>query len=141
MKTITRLIIPLVLLALGLQAVESKPAKPIHPLAFKSVICWLSDSVEPVVTGFSIDAIEKNGNQFDYSQVTTDGNKVKYTPKNSKEMMGYTIESKGNLKVIKFWYSSGGTLVSQYTILGEIKKKTIGKKTIRVFDVVDFKDD
>src|SRR5213592_2313233 len=39
-------------------------ALKIHPKVFSMIDCCISDSVSPVVTEINLDAVEKNGNQF-----------------------------------------------------------------------------
>src|SRR2546430_474437 len=45
----------------------------IHPKVFSMIDCWVSDSESPVVTEINLDAVEKNGNEFNQDRVSQDG--------------------------------------------------------------------
>jgi hypothetical protein len=49
---------------------ESRLPTLIHPLVFKLILCWDSDTISPVATEINLDAVYKNNDQFDYSRVT-----------------------------------------------------------------------
>src|SRR6266478_7280529 len=49
--------------AATLAAAQSSALK-IHPKVFNMINCWISDSESPVVTEINLDAVEKNGNEF-----------------------------------------------------------------------------
>src|SRR5437879_8044236 len=54
-------------------AAEQPSALKIHPKVFNMISSWISDSESPVVTEINLDAVEKNGNQFNDDGLTQDG--------------------------------------------------------------------
>jgi len=48
-------------------------ALKIHPKVFSMINCWISDSESPVVTEINLDAVEKNGNEFNQDGLKQDG--------------------------------------------------------------------
>src|SRR6266496_1316075 len=53
-------------------AAAQSSALKIHPKVFNMIDCWISDSESPVVTEINLDAVEKNGNQFNTDDVKAD---------------------------------------------------------------------
>ena len=45
-------------------AAAQTSAPKIHPKVFRMITCWVSDSESPVVTEINLDAVDKNGNEF-----------------------------------------------------------------------------
>ena len=59
--------------------------------------CWISDSESPVVTEINLDAVEKNGNQFNSEHVKPDGEWLRCPVPETNGFMRYrALESKGN---------------------------------------------
>jgi hypothetical protein len=56
-----------------------KSALKIHPKVFNMIDCWLSDSETPVVTEINLNAVEKNGNQFNEDGLKQDGDWLSYS--------------------------------------------------------------
>ena len=52
---------------------SSAPTLKLHPKVFSMIDCWVSDSVSPVVTEINLDAVEKNGNEFNQDGLKRDG--------------------------------------------------------------------
>src|SRR6266700_5196619 len=52
-------------------AAEASPLK-IHPKVFNMIDCWISDSESPVVTEINLDAVERNGNEFNQDGLVQD---------------------------------------------------------------------
>ena len=75
------------------------------------VMCWLSDTTVPVATEISLDAVEKNDNQFSGS-VYTDGEwtRVDETGDGSGFMRDRVLNSQGDYHFIEFQSNGGGTL-------------------------------
>jgi hypothetical protein len=48
-------------------------ALKIHSKVFSMINCWISDSESPVVTEINLDAVEKNGNEFNQDGLKQDG--------------------------------------------------------------------
>ncbi len=83
----------------------------IHPKAFENIESWISDTESPLYLSFNVDAVRKNRNQFDYSQVTVTGNLVNFTRENG--YLAYKIVSNTDhtLQII-FYNNGGGTLTT-----------------------------
>ena len=62
----------------SLHPIRSEPAAAqaaalkIHPKVFSMVDCWVSDSESPVVTEINLDAVERDGNEFNQDGVKQD---------------------------------------------------------------------
>jgi hypothetical protein len=124
------------------------PAKPealkIHPKVFNMIDCWISDSESPVVTEISLDAMDKNGNQFNDDDLKPDGEWTRALNPDSKDgFMRYRVlESKGNHYKVEYQENGGGTLTTASIIEFDIQKRTIqrdGKPaSIRVLRVSSY---
>ncbi len=119
-------------------------ALKIHPKVFNTIDCWISDSESPVVTEINLDAVEKNGNQFNTDDVKPDGEWTRSpTPESKEGFMRYRVlESKGNHYKVEYQENGGGTLTTASIIEFEIEKRNIrrdGKPvTIRVLRVSSY---
>ena len=119
-------------------------ALKIHPKVFNMIDCWISDSESPVVTEINLDAVEKNGNQFNTDDVKPDGEWTRSpTPESKEGFMRYRVlESKGNHYKVEYQENGGGTLTTASIIEFEIEKRNIrrdGKPvTIRVLRVSSY---
>ena len=106
--------------------------------------CWISDSESPVVTEINLDAVEKNGNQFNTDDVKADGEWTRSpTPESKEGFMRYRVlESKGHHYKVEYQENGGGTLTTASIIEFEIEKRNIrrdGKPvTIRVLRVSSY---
>jgi hypothetical protein len=57
--------------------------------------CWLSDSESPLVTEINLDAVEKNGNEFNENGLKQDGEWLQSPTPDSNGFMRYRVlESK-----------------------------------------------
>jgi len=119
-------------------------ALKIHPKVFSMIDCWISDSVSPVVTEINLDAVEKNGNQFNTDGVKPDGEWTRSpTPESKEGFMRYrALESKDNHYKVEYQENGGGTLTTASIIEFDIEKRNIrrdGKPvTIRVLRVSSY---
>src|SRR5438876_2027023 len=119
-------------------------ALKIHPKVFNMIDCWISDSESPVVTEINLDAVEKNGNQFNTDGVKPDGEWTRFpTPESKEGFMRYRVlESKGHHYKVEYQEIGGGTLTTASIIEFEIEKRNIrrdGKPvTIRVLRVSSY---
>lgn len=127
------------ILALAAQTAE----RPLHPQALHQITCWASDMTEPVITQFSLDAIEKNHNQFNYDQVVVDGEWVRWKGAKNEgtESCDYKVaEVEPGLFRYELFVNGSGTLTIRTVIDARIVRKDIlvdGKAaTVRVFDVI-----
>lgn len=112
---------------------------PLHPLALRQITCWLSDHERPVVTQFSLDAVERNENQFFPNEVVVENGLVRWS--RGEETCAYRMAEIGpGLRRYEFFSNGGGTLTIRTVIDGRITTRDLmvdGKATrIRVFDVV-----
>jgi hypothetical protein len=115
----------------------------IHPKVFSMISCWISDSESPVVTEINLDAVEKNGNEFNQDGLKQDGEWLRCPVPDTSGFMRYRVlESKGDHYKVEYQENGGGTLTTAAIIGFEIEKRNIqrdGKPaTIRVLRVSDY---
>ena len=115
----------------------------IHPKVFNMIDCWISDSESPVVTEINLDAVEKNGNEFNQDGLVQDAEWLRCpVPETNGFMRHRVVESKGNHFKVEYQENGGGTLTTASIIEFEIEKRNIrrdGKPvTIRVLRVSAF---
>ena len=115
----------------------------IHPKVFSMINCWLSDSESPVVTEINLDAVDKNGNEFNDDGLKQDGDWLQSPLRDTSGFMRYRVlESKGDHYKVEFQENGGGTLTTASTINFDIEKRNIqrdGKPvTIRVLRVTSY---
>jgi hypothetical protein len=115
----------------------------IHPKVFSMINCWISDSDSPVVTEINLDAVDKNGNEFNSDEVKPDGEWLRSSVPDGDGFMRYRVlNSKGNHYKVEYQENGGGTLTTASIIECEIEKRNIhrdGKPvTIRVLRVSSF---
>jgi hypothetical protein len=118
-------------------------ALKIHPKVFSMINCWISDSESPVVTEINLDAVEKNGNQFNSDEVKPDGEWLRCSVPDNDGFMRYRVlNSKGNHYKVEYQENGGGTLTTASIIGLEIAKRNMhrdGKSaTIRVLRVSSY---
>src|SRR6476469_1791855 len=97
----------------------------IHPKVFNMIDCWISDSESPVITEINLDAVEKNGNQFNTDEVKPDGEWTRCpTPESKEGFMRYRVlESKGRHYKVEYQENGGGTLTTASIIEFDIQKR------------------
>ena len=115
----------------------------IHPKVFSMINCWISDSESPVVTEVNLDAVEKNGNQFNGDDVKPDGEWLRCPVPDTNGFMRYRVlESKGNHYKVEYQENGGGTLTTSSIIDFAIEKRDIRRDekpaTIRVLRVLSY---
>lgn len=121
------------------------PSLKIHPKVFNMIECWISDVESPVVTEINLDAVGKNGNQFNDDDVKPEGEWARCpSPEGNGGFMRYRVlESKGNRYQVEYQENGGGTLTTASIIEFSIDKREIqrdGKPvTIRVLRVLSYK--
>ena len=118
-------------------------ALKIHPKVFNMIDCWISDSESPVATEINLNAVEKNGNQFNEDGLTQDGEWLTYSLPETGGFMRYRVlETKGNHYKIEYQENGGGTLTTASTIEFDIDKRHIRRNgspmTIRVLRVSSY---
>lgn len=125
-------------------ASAAEPSAPkIHPKVFSMIDCWISDSESPVVTEINLDAVEKNGNEFNQDEVSQDGEWTRCPVPDTNGFMRYRVlEHKGDRYKVEYQENGGGTLTTASIIEFAIEKRTIqrdGKPvTIRVLRVSSY---
>jgi hypothetical protein len=125
-------------------AAETLPLK-IHPKVFSLVDCWNSDSESPVVTEINVDAVQKNGNQFNEDELKQDGDWLTYSVPDSHGFMRYRVlDSKGNHYKVEYQENGGGSLTTASTIEFDFEKRKIHRNgspmTIRVLRVSSYNE-
>jgi len=109
----------------GVPAAETPPLK-IHPKVFNMIGSWISDLESPVVTEINLDAVEKNGNQFNEDGLKQDGDWLNYSLPDTGGFMRYRVlESKGYHYKVEYQENGGGTLTTASTIEFDIEKRKI----------------
>ncbi len=122
----------------------STPALKVHPRVFSMIDCWISDSESPVVTEINLDAVERNGNEFNQDGVRQDGEWLRCPVPDTNGFMRYRLlESKDNHYKIEYQENGGGTLTTASIIEFDIKKRDIRRDdkpvTIRVLRVSSYR--
>lgn len=123
---------------------EQDDQQPIHPEVFEMVTCWLSDTMQPVVTEINLDAVNKNRNQFSYGNVFREGDwiTIDRTEKGGRlAFLRYrVVASSEDVKTVLLQSNGGGSLTTQTQIGFTIQNRTIeldGKnRSVRVLRVV-----
>jgi hypothetical protein len=123
-------------------ATETSALK-IHPKVFNMIDCWVSDSETPVATEINLNAVEKNGNQFNEDGLKEDGDWLVYSLSDTGGFMRYRVlEAKGNHYKIEYQENGGGTLTTASTIEFEIDKRNIRRNgspmAVRVLRVLSY---
>jgi hypothetical protein len=104
---------------------ETSPLK-VHPRVFNMIDSWISDSESPVVTEINLDAVEKNGNQFNEDGLEQDDEWLTYSVPATGGFMRYRVlESKGNHYKVEYQENAGGTLTTASTIEFDVEKRKI----------------
>jgi len=107
-------------------AATSLPELKIHPKVFNMIDCWVSDSESPVATEINLNAVEKNGNQFNEDGLKQDGDWLVYSLPDTGGFMRYRVlEAKGTHYKVEYQENGGGTLTTASTIEFEIDKRNI----------------
>jgi hypothetical protein len=120
-----------------------KSALKIHPKVFNMIDSWISDSESPVATEINLNAVEKNGNQFNEDGLKQDGDWLVYSVPDTGGFMRYRVlEAKGSHYKVEYQENGGGTLTTASTIEFEIEKRHIRRNgspmTIRVLRVSSY---
>jgi len=101
-------------------------ALKIHPKVFNMIECWISDLESPVVTEINLDAVEKNGKQFNEDGLKQDGEWLTSAAPDTDGFMRYRVlESKGKHYKVEYQENGGGTLTTTATIEFDIEKRNI----------------
>jgi hypothetical protein len=125
------------------EATTETSAFKIHPKVFNMIDSWVSDSESPVATEINLNAVEKNGNQFNEEALKQDGEWLVYSLPDTGGFMRYRVlEAKGNHYKVEYQENGGGTLTTASTIEFEIEKRNIHRNgspaAIRVLRVLSY---
>ena len=118
-------------------------ALKIHPKVFNMIDGWVSDSESPVVTEINLDAVERNGNEFNQDGVRQDGEWLRCPVSDTNGFMRYRVlESKGTHYKVEYQENGGGTVTTASIIEFEIENREIRREgkpaTIRVLRVSSY---
>lgn len=123
----------------------SEAPELLHPRAFELVTCWMSDTVQPVATELSLDAIAGNDDQF-IGPVTRDGEWVQAPGSDGEGFLRYRVLGRdtGGVTMVEFQANAGGTLTSSarigYRLIARTFDRDGRKQGLRVLRVVRFDD-
>ena len=107
-------------------AAASTALLKIHPKVFNLIDCWISDSESPVVTEINLDAVEKDGNEFNDDGLKQEGEWTRAPSQETNGFMRYRLlESKGNRYKVEYQENGGGTLTTASIIEFTIEKREI----------------
>lgn len=127
----------------GTAHVEYETEPLIHPAVFEMVECSLADTISPVVTEISLDAVAANVNQF-YKLVTRDSEGwVSYPDEEGRGFQRYRYEPmKAGGYLVRFQSNGGGTLRTTSLIGFKIDNRQIEvdgqEATVRVLRVTSY---
>lgn len=89
----------------------------VHPQVFSMILGWNSDSVSPVATEISLDAVEKNGNQFSKDEIKQED---EWTVCRQADVNGFkrfrVMEKKAHQYKVEYQENGGGTLTTSCII-------------------------
>ncbi len=120
---------------------ESRTAFPkVHPRVFDMVAGWFSDSEEPVVTEINLDAVEANGNQFDFTSVRKEGLWTMCPNDDNRGFLRFKeLFTDAGRFAVEFQSNGGGTLTTSRRIEFVVDQRKIHKDgkpvTMRVLRV------
>lgn len=98
----------------------------LHPKMFEMVLCQRSDTEQPVVTEFNLNAIRKNHNQFDFDEIKSRQGWTETSGSDGKSFHRFRlIRSEGTSHSIEYQANSGGTLMSTAVIEFSVESRTI----------------
>lgn len=104
----------------------SSDLSDLHPKMFAMVLCQLSDTEQPVVTEFNLDAIRKNRNQFDFDEIKSRQGWKETTGSDGQGFHRFRVlQSAGTAHRIEYQANSGGTLTSTAVIEFSVESRTI----------------
>jgi hypothetical protein len=95
------------------------------------------------VTEINLNAVEKNGNQFNEDGLKQDGEWLSYSSPDTGGFMRYRVlEGRGNHYKVEYQENGGGTLTTASTIEFDIDKRNIrhngSPMTVRVLRVSSY---
>ena len=123
---------------------ESASSPAIHPKVFSLVTCSWSDTAEPIVTEINLDAVRKNGNQFN-GKIFSEGGWTRINSSSGNGFMRYRIIShSAQVWRVEFQENTGGSLTSRCYIDFTIKHRTISlnnkQEEISVLEIKGIKE-
>jgi hypothetical protein len=120
---------------------SSAASLKIHPKVFNLIDCWISDSESPVVTEINLDAVDKNGNEFNDDGLKQEDEWMRCPLPDTNGFMRYRVlESKGNHYKVEYQENGGGSLTTASIIEFAIEEREMQRDgkvvTIRVLRVL-----
>ena len=111
-------------------------------MLFSMIESWESDVESPVVTEVNLDAVQRNGNQFDSGAVKQDGEWVVYRAPEGGFKRYRVIEHKDKYYQVEYQDNGGGTLTTDSRIGFTLEKREMlvdGKpKAINILRVISY---
>ena len=113
----------------------------IHPRVFDMVTGWLSDCDGLVVTEINLDAVGANGNQFDFTQVRTEGGWTMCPNDDNRGFLRFRqVTAAAETMAVEFQNNGGGTLTTSTRIEFVVAQREVrrnGKpRSLRVLRVM-----
>ncbi len=110
----------------------------LHPKVFQLAGCWLSDTEAPVVTEINLDAVARNRNQFDMSEVKENAGWIRYVERGSEgatflSAAYHPLGRQGERWDVLYAENGGGSL-TVYTRIGfviETREMRVGGKPVK----------
>lgn len=117
------------------------PLPKIHPRVFDMVTSWLSDRDDPVVTEINLDAVNANGNQFDFTQVRTEGGWTICPNDDNRGFLRFKqVTSAAETIAVEFQSNGGGTLTTstriEFVVAGREVRRNGQAVSLRVLRVI-----
>ena len=115
----------------------------IHPKVFEMLECWVSDVKYPVALEVNLDAVEANGNQFDYSQVVKQGEWIFFGLKPGGFLRYRVLKRDGRIYSVIYQSNGGGSLTLSYEIEFKIDVRPLSvdgaESEVKTLKVLSFK--
>jgi hypothetical protein len=96
-----------------------------HPEVFSMIESWISDPESPVVTEVNLDAVQRNGNQFDQKGIKQENGWIIYRAEERGFKRYRVIERNGSHYKVEYQENGGGTLTTDSVIEFSIDKREI----------------
>ncbi len=104
----------------------STPAPKLHPKIFSMIDSWVSDGESPVVTEINLDAVEKDGNEFQQETVKQEDGWTRCPGNEPNSFMRYRLlESKANHYTAEYQENGWGSLTTAAIIKFTIERREI----------------
>ncbi len=110
-------------------AAPPAPLPRIHPRVFDLIVGWSSDDEDLVATEINLDAVAKNANQFDFTEVRQDGDWVTCPNDEGQGFLRFRpIPCDTKSHAVEFQSNGGGTWTTANVIEFVIDQRTVLKQ-------------